>query len=90
MIYIKWLEYEYNYLWKDFVWFNLTWFWIDWHIDSTWELVKIKWEDLVSLEKYYLSTSKYNYYILNWNKDNLLSEKEIILELSKYKSFDTK
>jgi len=89
--YAKQLLDEYYIFWKKFIGFVLDRNNLSWHIDANCELVKVNWENLISLKKHHLKIlGGEDFYILNWDDKKIISESSILKQLSKYKSFDLK
>lgn len=73
-----------NILWKHFVSFYY-WNFIQWFIDVEWKVLKIKGENVISIEKTEMFIEDERVYKYNWNK--IIREDYLYDELIKYKSF---
>lgn len=57
----------------------------DWYIDATWKILEIKWKRLIEIEEMQFK----DYFIINWNKDFIISKKVLLKELKWYLSFNS-
>jgi hypothetical protein len=58
---------------------------IDWYLDIKWDILKIRWNNLVEITEMQFK----DYYIINWDNDFILSKKDLFKELKEYIAFNT-